>query len=396
MKKERGKTLLRWLILLSLFGLSLAAISIYGGTVSYSFFFAVLLVPVVCLIYLLIVYIRFRIYQEIGSRTVVSGQPVSYFFTLQNEDHFAFSSVRVNFYSSFSRIEKLPENPEYELLPGDRYTYETRIICRYRGEYDVGVKEVILTDFFRLFHFRYRYPGAVRATVLPKIIEVEEIASIRRLLAQMQLEAKNEATEPDAVLRDYVPGDPEKLISWRMSARAGKLKVRNMIREERNGISIFFETFREEDEKPESYLPAENKLLEIVIALALYAVKRQIPVSILDSIHTKPDELRSMQAFRDFYDRTSSLMFGRAAQTTRIFSDPMFMQNFAQSKLVFLALRSFPAELLPFLEKLVRSGIYVVVYLVTEEDAPETALTTFGERMKVNPVRPDDDLAEVL
>ena len=41
-KKERRITLVHWLILLALFAASLVAISFYGGTVSYSFFFAVL------------------------------------------------------------------------------------------------------------------------------------------------------------------------------------------------------------------------------------------------------------------------------------------------------------------------------------------------------------------
>ena len=69
---------------------------------------------------------------------MVCGQPEDYTFILQNENFFAFSGVGVKLFSDFSYVEELPGDTEYELLPGDRFTYKTRLVCRYRGEYEVG------------------------------------------------------------------------------------------------------------------------------------------------------------------------------------------------------------------------------------------------------------------
>ncbi len=55
----------RWMFF-GLWILSLAAITFYGGAVSYGFFFGVSLLPLVCLGYIACVYCRFKIYQEIG------------------------------------------------------------------------------------------------------------------------------------------------------------------------------------------------------------------------------------------------------------------------------------------------------------------------------------------
>ena len=191
----------RW-ILLGLWLLSLVSISFYGGAVSYGFFFGVTFVPVVAAIYLLCVYFRFKIYQKLESRNVVCGQPVPYFFVLQNDDHFAFTSVGVRLFSSFSSVEKLPDGTSYELLPGDRYTFETKLVCKYRGEYEVGVKEIVITDFLRLFQVSYRVPETIRALVMPRVVQVDELQCIADIQALLQRETYRAQTEPDVVVRE--------------------------------------------------------------------------------------------------------------------------------------------------------------------------------------------------
>ncbi|MBO7387822.1 MAG: hypothetical protein J6U15_08450, partial [Lachnospiraceae bacterium] len=90
------------LIALGLFILSLVAISFYGGPVSYGFFFFMLFVPFVSAVYTLIMYFRFKIYQRIDSKVAVAESPVTFYFTLQNEDFYAFSGVKIDFFSDFS------------------------------------------------------------------------------------------------------------------------------------------------------------------------------------------------------------------------------------------------------------------------------------------------------
>lgn len=113
--------------------LSLVGISFYGGAVSYGIFFGITLLPFLSFFYIFCVLLRYKIYQEIVSRNIVCGQSVPYYFVLQNEDRFAFSGIKIYFLSDFSYIEKLPERITYELLPGDKYQYETSFVCKYWG-----------------------------------------------------------------------------------------------------------------------------------------------------------------------------------------------------------------------------------------------------------------------
>ncbi len=122
--------------------LSVVGISFYGGPVSYGFFALLTLIPIFSFGYLLCVMFFFRIYQELDSKNLVANHTVPFFFKLMNEYFFGFASIRVRFFSSFSTISGLDDGIEYELLPKTGITKQTDLVCKYRGEYEVGIKQV--------------------------------------------------------------------------------------------------------------------------------------------------------------------------------------------------------------------------------------------------------------
>ena len=357
----------RW-ILLVLWLLSLVAISFYGGAVSYGFFFGVTFVPVVAVVYLLCVYFRFKIYQKLESRNVVCGQPVPYFFVLQNDDHFAFTSVGVRLFSSFSFVEKLPDGMSYELLPGDNYTFETKLVCKYRGEYEVGVKEIVITDFLRLFQVSYRVPETIRALVLPKVVRLSELHCIADVQALLQRETYRAQTEPDVVVREYVPGDALKQIHWKVTARERKLKVRNRTGEEKAGIAILCDTKRYADDNRE-YLPLENKMLETLLALTVYFAQRNMACDISygqrGMVRRHVEDLKDFDVFYrqvsgiDFSKEESVEMTGRQAMTGGVWQD---------CRILFFVLHVWSDALWEMAEQIAASGGIAVLCLVTDEN----------------------------
>ena len=268
--------------LLILWILSLIAISFYGGAISYGFFFCVTLLPVISLIYLICVYARFRIYQEIESRTIVCRQPMPYFFTLQNGEQFVFAGISAKLFSSLSYVEKMPDAVEYELLPGEKYTFRTKLVCKYRGEYEVGVKEIVITDFFRIFRLPYRLPSTIKALVYPRMLQLEELKTLSDINTYLCRENPWMCTEADVTVRDYVQGDSLKYIHWKATAREQKLKTRNRVGEEQQGICLFFDT-RRYSKKPLEYLPLENLILELVLTLGYFYARKNVTFTALYS-----------------------------------------------------------------------------------------------------------------
>lgn len=372
MRKYRVLFLCLWI-------LSLVSISFYGGVVSYGFFFGVSFLPVISLIYIACVYGRFKIYQELGSRNMVCDQPEDYFFILQNESSFAFTGVSVRLFSDFSYVEELPGDVEYELLPGDRFMYRTRLVCRYRGEYEVGVKDVVVTDFLRLFRVRYANPGTIKAVVRPKLVQIEELRGVEEFQAPVWREILS-GEEPDILVREYVEGDPLKQIHWKSTARQGKLLTRTRIGEEKQGISLFCDMTRF-GRTAEEYLPLENKILETFLALGYFFARRDIGFSTYYAQRGPVrKQIRGMRDFDAFYQDVSMAVFGENGDFPDLVERASAQGGFQNNRMVFLVLHELNGRVMQTTQKLAAGGMAVVVYAVTDQDVREYIRQSGGRR----------------
>lgn len=367
------------LLFLCLWVLSLAAISFYGGAVSYGFFFGMCLIPVICLVYIFCVSARFKIYQELGNRSMVCGHPEDYFFILQNEDFFAFSGVSVRLFSDFSYVEELPGDVEYELLPGDRFTYHTRLTCRYRGEYEVGIKEVVVTDFLRLFRVSYPYFGAVKALVRPRLVRLEELKGMEEFQAPLQRETAAR-TEPDILVRGYMEGDSLRQIHWKATAREGKLLVRTRTGEEKRGVALFCDMTRF-GRKPAEYLPLENRILEALLALGYFFAGRDMGFTAYYSQGGPVQKrVRDMGDFDDFYQGVAEADFGENGDIPRLLGQVAAQGGLWDDKIVFCVLHRLDEAVMETTRKLAEGGTAVVVYAVTDGDIGEYVRQGGGRR----------------
>ncbi|MBR4813174.1 MAG: DUF58 domain-containing protein [Lachnospiraceae bacterium] len=374
---------------------SLVGITFYGGTISYGFFTAVTLLPVLSLLYLLCVRLRFSVYQKLEGKSFVSNHAIPYFFTLQDESKFAFAGVRVLFYSDFSTLTDLSDGVEYELLPGTGITRDTTLLCKYRGNYHVGIRTIEITDFLRLFRIRYKNREPLEVFIRPDTIVLDRLTGIRlpRLLAR---ESARPGSVPEATVREYQPGDSLRRVHWKASARENRLLVRRDSSEEQQRVCIFMSTYRE-SEKPADYLPTENKILEIALALSSFFLRSGIPVSA--SHRTQSTETVLMDgrnAFDPYYEVCSHLIFSAAYDDVFLFSDLIHRPEAVQGHIAFLVLSVWSASAEKFARILNGNGIAVVVYLVTKHADEAALLARSLPRTEIIPVSPDADLKEVL
>ena len=149
-------------------------------------------------------------------------------------------------FSSFSRVDNIDDQAVYELLPGTRIKIETQIVCRYRGEYEIGIKEIEFSDFLNVFSIKYQIPGSVKVFVEPKLVEMEELRSFAEVKTYMNGESFRNRTDPDILVRDFRDGDSMKEIHWGATAKERKLKVRTRKSDEQQKIIIILDTERKE------------------------------------------------------------------------------------------------------------------------------------------------------
>jgi len=388
MRFRRGIWIILWI-------LSLVGISYFGGTISYLFFWAMTFVPLISFLYIFLVYIQFRIYQEIESRTVICKQPVPYYFTLPNETFYAFAGLSVRMFSGFSYVTDIPEDREYELLPQDVDTQYSNLICKYRGEYEVGVKEVTITDFLGLFRFRYRLKETFKAVVLPRVLELNELRSMKELNEFSNVENVYDKTETDILARDYVCGDALKHIHWKATAKEQKLKVRNMTGERKQGIVLALDTQRIAV-KAEEYIPLENSLLEIGLALSHHFAEKRIPCKFIWSQQgIKQYNLEGMHQFQNLYQTFSNIIFDESEETKELLQYMQGNRQYVTGETFIFVTHKLTESMLGYLQLWAKEGMRVIVYLVTNEETERLARES-NSRFKIVIIPVEGNLEELL
>ena len=381
------------IIVFLLWVLSLVGISFYGGPVSYGFFAFMTLIPVLMLIYLVIVYLRFRVYQKMEGRYLVANHVQPFLFTLQNESPILFASVKVNLFSAYSVITGQMDGIEYELMPHSGVKNNTSIVCRYRGVYQAGIRSIEIRDFLHLFRFTYKNKEPLWVIVKPDLIEIDELTCLDESMLNTA-RAGSENSQPDILVRDYVPGDDIRFMHWKSTARTHSPMIRERTGEEQERISFILSSARTKDD-PALSLPAENKMLETLLAVALYFVKKGIPISswwIKETPILKTAD--HMEAFNQLYEELSLVVFSETRLDSVFFPQLKNSAAILDSRMVFLILQEWTKEALDLLDSINKNNIPAVVFLVSDDEEARHAVSL--PLTQVIPISPEDDLKEVL
>lgn len=372
------------LLLILTWILSLVGISFYGGPIAYGFFLLVTAIPVISITYLLAVYSRFRIYQHVDSKTLVANQTVPFYFTLQNEDFFGFSSIRIHYFSSFSSITDLEDQVVYELQPHTGITKSSSLICKYRGEYEVGVKAVEIQDFFRLFRIHYPNPSTIKVSVRPELIHLESLSFVELPILE-EHESPINKSYPNSFVRDYMYGDDIRYIHWKSTARLQSPMVRKQDGIQQPCISIILGTTRYYPQQAD-YLPVENKQLELALALALFYCKRNTPVC---TYYQKQDlqmlALDNMQGFDSYYSTVSSLSFRPDYYESKLCEQLLHDHSIFTSNTIFMILEDWTPEALQLSSALNRQQIPVVAFIITSGQCVKAETVGLTQIMPISP-----------
>ncbi|MBO5551108.1 MAG: DUF58 domain-containing protein [Lachnospiraceae bacterium] len=373
----------RFSLLIFAFILSLAGISFHGGAITYVLFWTVVTIPVVCVLYIILVVMSIKIYQKTDGRDMVCGSPSEFFITLQNETWFSFSSLRLCFYSSFSTIIGLQEGVCLELPPHSSLLKKTGLICRYRGQYDVGVKKIIVEDFLGLFSYEYNIREPLNVIVSPAMIHITELRDSKSTAASTR-DSYTNRTEPDIPVKEYVQGDDIRFLNWKASASMNKLMIRERKSEEKNGIAIIIDPKRY-GSRIEEYLPPENKMTELLLALSFYYMDNNIPADVF----TAPGQnytVADPAAFDSLYGLMRTYRFEESVNLRDVLAEIYKKGGFAGYKNMIFILQEYTAEISGQIEMINTDRVPVKIYIIGDNgripedtsERQETAIAHIG------------------
>lgn len=304
--------------------------SFYGGNVSYAFFYFMLMIPAISFLYTFYVYMRFRLYQEIEQRIIVKGDLTPYSFTIGNEDHITFRSVKVNFLYDKSRILNSENIREYCLLPGASETMETKLRCNYRGNYYVGVNSVEIMDFLYLFKITYPIQSKLPVTVLPRVLTIDRLR-----IAPAQKDTKNSPflrttiqDEMDIETRKYQTGDSRKQVHWKVTAKRNELFSRKFTSNPKSEAFLVMD-MQDIHEDDLTNIVTEDQIIESTLAIANYFKNNSTNINIYyDQDKLEKTIIRSKIDFDVFYQMCLTLRFHSKLPVDRVLD--MCRQDYGQ------------------------------------------------------------------
>ncbi len=381
-----------WILLLLATVLSLVGITLQGGVVSYLFFAFCVGIFLICGAYLLYVYFSFRIYQTIGKKTVVKGEMVPYQFVLANEFPVVFTNVSVSFYEDYSETREIPEYAGKTLFPGEEARFETALVCKYRGEYSVGIRRVTVVDFLHLFSLEYQSPSEMKVQVLPRVIELSDVRPWRSFLMEQESLFAAEKSEPDIPVRKYEPGDPMTKVHWKATARTGRLMSRTMTGLKKQEIAIFLDNSKVDYENEWEKIATEDTMLEAAIGLLRFFLKEGIqPVVGFDGSECFMEKALHMGQFDVFYQALSRVHFDGGAS----FGASLVKMNRQECNYQIWITARETEELARYALEQAEQDVRILVLYVAEKSG-EYWNTISNDRIQVVNMKPGQEVEEAL
>lgn len=285
-------------------------VSSRGGTIPYALFFFSLFIPVTSLIYIMVVWNRFKFFEKIEKRFIVKGESVDYYFSIGNEDRFLYSSIKVYFLHDKAHIIGLDEDKEYCLMPGEKEITKTKMSCKYRGEYYAGVDAFVIRDYINLFNITYKVASKLPVTVLPRIVNWKNADIIEE-----DRDEKNTKTsiikedQIDVQVKKYVRGESMRQIHWKASAKNGELMTRIYHSSVKREVMIILDLSPVSKNEMEKLL-LEDCIIEEALAAANYCYEKNIPFFVCfeqDGYNRLP--IQNIDEWNKFYLLCGKLLF---------------------------------------------------------------------------------------
>lgn len=151
---------------------------------------------------------HFKLYQSVEGRDFVKGEPIHYTFQIANEDVIYYDDIEVKFDSEYAMILGMQESMTFHLKPGQQEEVKTKIVCNYRGKYQVGIKDYYVSDFLKLYRLHGRLTTSVNLIIKPRIVPLEQedllFEKIRETELQQQSQKENREMKSVHICRETV------------------------------------------------------------------------------------------------------------------------------------------------------------------------------------------------
>jgi uncharacterized protein (DUF58 family) len=239
--------------------------------------------------------------QSLDRATTIRGRPVRLALRILNEKPFPYSLMRIRLATADPREAR---QLDFNLAPRASKEFDLLLECPHRGEYPIGMTVIDFVDLFGLvrlpFDMRllayYRMPALL---VYPRTSELRGLpmTSLDNKSFARSARSSEDPQEPFSSVRPYRPGDSQRRIHWKASARQRTLLTRQFDPTEEPRIRVLVD-LQSPPWTGEAARQAEDALCECAASVLQYLLRQDWPLEVAS--HGRRPEIRPARGMQDF------------------------------------------------------------------------------------------------
>ena len=259
-------------------------IYLYEDGITYMALYVVLVLPILSFLLTAVSRRRFSVQESISQDNVIKGEVVQYIFDVKNNSFLPYTSVRVRFKANSAAVTADFTDKFFSISPYKNHEIVFNVSARFRGNYEIGVLNIVIYDFLGLFRFEQKHDHAFILMVRPRVVEISPL-QLSKADSGTENVKNYTAAEDYAIisdLRKYQPTDGYKKIHWKASAKKNELVSKNYQNTKRNSVALLLDnSLIEGDKKDEDTAMAmEDTLMEAYVSVLSYCTRQMFACSL--------------------------------------------------------------------------------------------------------------------
>ncbi len=252
----------------------------FGGFVPSFFFNTLLTLLFVSIGFTIYVYIRVKFIQDIEKRIIVKGESLKLIVKLYNEDFLIFPYIFVSFFGSHSLFDADSYSHSFAITPFSKKEFNFDMVCKYRGQYEIGISDIYIEDFLGLIRLKYKIPETKKILVYPNIEYLSKFDVFANSCSDSQSFSSGIVEDVNNIkdLRNYAYGDSLRKIHWKQTAKNNQLMIKNFQSTTDVNVNILLD-LRHNKYSEDINIIIEDKLIEAVISVVHYYLFKNVAIN---------------------------------------------------------------------------------------------------------------------
>lgn len=246
-----------------------------GGNLPYSIFYCLLLVLILTGIYTYFIRKGLNIDVVSNKEEIIAGQNNSIMIKVYNDSILPIPYIEIE-NSLLKEVMKRYRGDIVSININSNKFIKKDINIPIRGEYKLGSTTSVVSDIFGIFTWKNKYDHKEIIKVYPKIYHLQNIkirgANLREFNTKAVMKELNkgpESLETIKNIREYRIGDSYRRVNWKVTAKHGKLFVKEYESSESPRIHVFLD-LREDAFLLDKEGESEEVLVEFFLSLIKY------------------------------------------------------------------------------------------------------------------------------